>query len=77
MEDFNHTFSELFEQLGLPSDVDSIERWIGAHHGLDRSVHLWEAEFWTPAQAEFIHEALEEDSDWAELVDQLDARLRG
>ena len=34
--------------------------------------------FWTQAQNEFfcVKQAIEEDADWAELVDQLDVMLR-
>jgi hypothetical protein len=35
-----------------------------------------QASFWTQAQASFLREAIEEDADWAELVDQLDVMLR-
>ncbi len=72
-----HNLNTLFEQLGLPSSDEAIDAFIEKHKGLDRSLHLWEADFWTPSQAAFIHEALEEDSDWAEAVDHLDALLRG
>jgi len=77
MESFNHNFSELFTQLGLPSDAAAVEQFIHDHRGLPGETRLWEADFWTPAQADFIRQSLEEDSDWSELVDQLDARLRG
>ncbi|NMU76583.1 DUF2789 family protein, partial [Vibrio parahaemolyticus] len=32
--------------------------------------------FWTMSQANFLKQAIEEDADWAELVDQLDVMLR-
>lgn len=35
-----------------------------------------QASFWTQAQASFLREAIEEDADWVELVDQLDVMLR-
>ncbi|TBT33456.1 DUF2789 family protein, partial [Vibrio parahaemolyticus] len=35
-----------------------------------------EASFWTHSQAAFLKQAIEEDADWAELVDQLDVMLR-
>jgi len=40
-------------------------------------VKIADAPFWTPAQAAFLREKLNEDADWAELVDQLSAALRG
>ncbi|MFN4236617.1 MAG: DUF2789 family protein [Vogesella sp.] len=35
-----------------------------------------DAPYWTPAQSRFLREALQQDSDWAELVDQLNQALR-
>ena len=60
----------------LDLDHPDIERFIEQHRGLDDSDVLAEADFWNPAQAAFLREALEEDADWAEVVDQLDAMLR-
>jgi len=37
---------------------------------------LAEAPFWSSGQAAFISEALSADSDWAEMVDQLNTCLR-
>jgi hypothetical protein len=38
---------------------------------------LQNAHIWTPAQAAFIEECLVDDSDWAEVVDQLNVQLHG
>lgn len=76
MEDSQHTFSELFAQLGLPADAASIEAFIAANAPLPHRGALADAPFRTPAQALFLREALEADVDWAELIDLLDARLR-
>jgi len=70
-----HTLGTLFEQLGLESDEASIRRFIDSH-SLQPSTMLAEAPFWNHAQSEFIREGLLEDSDWAELIDLLDALLR-
>ncbi len=72
-----HRFHELFAQLGLPYDEVAIQQFIAAHAPLPAEVTLSDAAFWTPAQALFVREALAQDSDWAELVDQLNAALRG
>jgi hypothetical protein len=40
------------------------------------NVPLYKAEIWDKAQAAFLKEAIEEDSDWSGVVDQLDALLR-
>ncbi len=72
----NHHFSELFAQLGLPSDEQGIQQFIKTHAPLSADIKLAEAPFWTPAQAAFLHESLLQDSDWAELADQLSNALR-
>lgn len=76
MEASMHTMSNLFEQLGLPSDDASIEAFVARHRPLASSMKLSEAPFWSPAQADFLREEILEDADWAEVVDHLDALLR-
>lgn len=76
METPLHNMSNLFDQLGLPSDKEAIERFIDTHSPLASSVLLAEAPFWTSAQASFLREEIVEDADWAEVVDELNARLR-
>ncbi|MFN4003365.1 MAG: DUF2789 domain-containing protein [Hylemonella sp.] len=76
MEPAYHRFCELFVQLGLPADAASIERFIRAHAPLDPAIRLEDAPFWTPAQAAFLREQLQQDADWVEQVDQLNAALR-
>jgi hypothetical protein len=71
-----HHFSDLFDQLGLPSDDAGIAQFLAAHSPLADTVRLPEAVFWSPAQAAFLREALLQDSDWAELADQLSEALR-
>lgn len=44
--------------------------------GLPPNIPLEQAAFWSAGQAEFIHEAVEFDPDWAEVVDLLNAQLR-
>jgi len=71
-----HTMSNLFDQLGLPSDKGDIEHFIETHSPLAPGVVLSDAPFWTPAQASFLREEIMEDADWAEVVDELNAELR-
>jgi hypothetical protein len=71
-----HRFNDLFAQLGLPNDEHGIRHFLSAHSPLGEAVPLPEASFWSPAQAAFLRESLLEDSDWAELVDQLSEALR-
>lgn len=76
MEIHTHDMRELFQQLGLPSDQEGIDEFISRHRCLCDGIALTEAPFWNESQAEFLREAVAEDSDWSELVDQLDVRLR-
>lgn len=69
-----HSLENLFLQLGLNTSPDAIERFI-SEHKLPPDTPLSEAPFWTSTQAAFIRESLSEDSDWAEVVDQLNALL--
>lgn len=71
-----HRFTELFTQLGLPSDEPGIRQFLAAHTPLAADIALADAPFWTPGQATFLREEIVKDADWAEVVDQLDASLR-
>jgi hypothetical protein len=42
---------------------------------LPEAVQLADAPFWKPSQAAFLREEILEDGDWAEVVDDLNARL--
>ena len=75
MDPHFHRLSDLFHQLGLPSDPVAIDTFIAAHRPLAPGVHLADAPFWSPSQAQFLREALAVDADWAEVVDALAARL--
>lgn len=77
MENPVHDMAALFKQLGLAADPASIDRFIETHSPLAESCKLAEAPFWTPAQAAFLRDEILEDADWAEVVDQLNVRLRG
>ncbi|MGR9074275.1 MAG: DUF2789 domain-containing protein [Gammaproteobacteria bacterium] len=76
MDTSTHDMSALFAQLGLPGEAAEIERFIETHRPLENRMLLHEADFWNAAQAAFLKEAIENDSDWAERVDELDALLR-
>lgn len=69
------TLHTLFDQLGLPADDTSIDAFVAAHGPIKHDGPIWEAAFWTPAQARFLKEAWEEDADWAEVVDELSVLL--
>jgi len=75
MESSMHSLSNLFAQLGLLSDEFAIQRFIKTHSPLATNILLSDAPFWTPAQASFLREEILNDSDWAEVIDQLNAKL--
>jgi len=75
MEFHYHTLPNLFEQLGLPAEPNAVQHFIDAHSPLPRAMSLADAPFWSKAQAAFLCEKILEDSDWAEVVDDLNVRL--
>ena len=76
MDTSNHySMNTLFSQLGLPSETPQINQFLSEHRLLDNQ-KIEQGDYWTPAQAAFLQEAIAQDSDWAEIVDHLDAALR-
>ncbi|WP_370277315.1 DUF2789 domain-containing protein [Pontibacterium sp.] len=71
-----HNMNTLFDQLGLPSSDKDIKQFVTTHRLYSGDIQLTEATFWTPAQSAFLKESLDSDSDWCELVDELDSMLR-
>lgn len=67
--------THLFDQLGLMSSDKEIERFIESHR-LDDNIRLYQADFWTLGQRNFLQEALEEDAQWSVATDCLDTLLR-
>jgi hypothetical protein len=70
----HHDICTLFAQLGLPNDALSISRFI-QHYGLPASMSIFYASWWTPAQLNFLKTAIEDDADWAPVVDELNELL--
>jgi len=77
MEHSIHNMSNLFAQLGEPSDELAISRFIETHSPLPNGMKLHEAGFWTVAQADFLSRAISDDADWATVTDDLNAQLHG
>lgn len=75
MDRSTHSMNTLFEQLGLPSDNRSIDQFIRTHILFTDAIRLDEATYWTESQARFLRECLDSDSDWSEVVDELNIRL--
>lgn len=76
MDKPNHSFTDLFAQLGLPCEPPDIATFLAAHAPLADNIKLFDAPFWSAAQAAFLKEALQQDSDWADPVDNLSQALR-
>jgi hypothetical protein len=71
-----HSIHSLFDQLGIDSSDQGIDAFVAEHGSLASNVKLHQADFWTEAQSAFLQQMTSEDADWAEIVDELDARLR-
>ena len=70
MDTSEHSLSALFKQLGLPTGRVEIEGFLREHR-LAEGQALPKAPFWNKAQSQFLSEALADDSDWAEVADEL------
>ena len=70
-----HTMSDLFLQLGLPADPQSIADFIARHAGACQTCTLPHAPIWTDSQRAFLKEAINEDSDWAIPAERLSGLL--
>lgn len=69
-----HRLADLFDQLGLDSTQQAIDEFVGAHQ-LSADTKMEDAPFWNVSQVQLFVEAREQDADWVELVDELDALL--
>ncbi|MEY4328814.1 MAG: hypothetical protein RL703_633 [Pseudomonadota bacterium] len=76
MESPIHSINSLFAQLGLPSKTEEVDLFIEQHRPLPDHFLLHEAPCWSASQATFLAEEIEDDADWAEVIDELNARLR-
>ena len=71
-----HHIKDLFLQIGLSNENSDIDNFVHENKGIPLGTPIWEADFWTRSQATFLKESYDEDSDWVEAVDHLDALLR-
>lgn len=76
METPIHSIVSLFDQLGLNSTEEGVNNFINKNGKLSDNIELHKADFWNTSQANFLKQALDEDADWVEIVNQLDAMLR-
>lgn len=71
------SFTDLFAQLGLPSQPQQIADFIAEHRPLPGHVLLADAPFWNAGQAQFIREQRTLDEPpFNMLIDQLSEALR-
>lgn len=75
MEQHAHSMSNLFAQLGQPSDHLAIDRFIAANRPMAGTMRLHEAAFWNASQSEFLRQAIGDDADWAEVAEALNSEL--
>lgn len=75
MDTLKHSINTLFAQLGLPNSAPQIDAFI-ASHKIEDTTLLKDAPFWNEAQQHFLAESLAQDSDWSEVIDELDVALR-
>ncbi len=71
-----YTMSDLFKQLGLPSDPKSIAEFISHHAGICRVYTLPQAPIWSDSQRAFLTEAIAQDADWCIPAEQLTSQLQ-
>ena len=74
MDETPKTLENLFSQLGLKSDEQSIETFI-ADHPLAEGVKLVEAPFWSPSHPRRLNENLLDAGPWARVGADLNVRL--
>jgi len=71
------TLQALFVQLGLAADELAILRFIRQHRPMPPDVDMLHARFWTPSQAAVLWRLRRRGPHWVEVLDQLEAALRG
>ena len=71
-----YTLNTLFAQLGLDESDEAVDQFIRTHGPIASETPLHAASCWNESQSRLLSEAIEADSDWTEVVDQLDALLR-
>lgn len=74
MDTSTHSINNLFAQMGLASTDAAIASFTQQYRLAD-DVLLHRAECWSLAQAQFIRDAMREDSDWSAAVDQLNVMM--
>ena len=74
MLDLQPSLQLLFLQLGLDASDDAIGLFIETHQ-LPAHHRLYEADFWSESQRQFLKKHLANDDDWAMVIDELNQQL--
>ncbi|KAF0814335.1 hypothetical protein IGB42_01236 [Andreprevotia sp. IGB-42] len=74
MDTSKHDLPALFGQLGLANDPAEIALFLHEHR-IGPGDDLAQAPFWSDHQAAFLAEGVDKDAEWAEVIDELAARL--
>ncbi|MBP7793940.1 DUF2789 domain-containing protein [Acinetobacter portensis] len=74
MLDMDVTQELLFQQLGLDSSKEGIEKFIDTHR-LDLNTAMPAADFWTDSQSNFLISHWGKDDEWSMVIDQLNEQL--
>ena len=69
-----HSMTDLFMQLGLAADEESIASFIHEHQ-LPADIRLCDAPYWTDSQRQFLLEQFKAEASWIIIVDQLNESL--
>jgi hypothetical protein len=72
----NFTMNSLFKQLGLGHSDLAVREFLHTASQLCTENPLHTSLIWNQAQADFLQQAIAEDSEWCALVEQLDACIR-
>ena len=75
MDTTTNDLTHLFQQLGLSHSNDDIALFVN-NNKLDKHTLLIDAKCWNNGQRAFLKEALHEDAQWSEVIDQLDVMMR-
>lgn len=74
MMDLQPNLQLLFLQLGLDASDEGIAHFVETHQ-LKSHHRLHEADFWSESQRQFLLKYLQQDNEWALVIDELNQQL--
>ncbi|GGB62284.1 DUF2789 domain-containing protein [Shewanella inventionis] len=75
MDTTENDLGHLFKQLGLGYTQQEIDSFV-SRNKVNKDTLLIDADCWNHSQRAFLKEALNEDAQWSEIIDQLDVMMR-